>query len=87
MYHQNIHILNKINHLSNKTGKSIEKVLLIYQPHNYLGDTIYDIEVEVEDENYTSRFKRQLGYLNKYLVKYNKKHNTTFNVKRFVFWE
>jgi hypothetical protein len=59
----------------------------MYQPHNYLGDTIYDIEVEVEDENYTPRFKRQLGYLNKYLAKYNKKRNTTFNVKRFVFWE
>ena len=76
-----------MNLLSCRTGKSIENVLLMYQPHNYLGDTIYDIEVEVEDENYTPRFKRQLGYLNKYLAKYNKKRNTTFNVKRFVFWE
>ena len=84
----NTHIINKINHLNNKNGKIIENILFIYQPHNYLSDEVYDIELELyEDIKVPARLKRQVGYLNKYLAKYNKKHGTTYNVKIFVWWE
>ncbi|MBR4846208.1 MAG: hypothetical protein IKU98_07300 [Bacteroidaceae bacterium] len=83
------HIVNKINHINNKTGKLIENILFIYQPHNYLSDEVYDIEVELSDEVLSppKRLLKQIEYLNKYLVKYNKKHGTTYNVKIFVWWE
>lgn len=84
----NTHIINKINHLNNKNGKIIENILLIYKPENYLSDEVHDIELELyEDIKIPARFKRQVGYLNKYLAKYNKKHGTTYNVKIFVWWE
>lgn len=82
------HILNKINQLNNRNGKIIENILLMYKPENYLSDEVFDIELEVDDYvKVPARLKRQIGYLNKYLVKYNKKHGTSYNVKLFVFWE
>jgi hypothetical protein len=82
------HILNKINQLNNRNGKIIENILLMYKPENYLSDEVFDIELEVDDDvKVPARLKRQIGYLNKYLVKYNKKHGTSYNVKLFVFWE
>lgn len=82
------HILNKINQLNNRNGKIIENILLMYKPENYLSDEVFDIELEVDDDvKVPARLKRQISYLNKYLVKYNKKHGTSYNVKLFVFWE
>lgn len=82
------HILNKINQLNNRNGKIIENILLMYKPENYLSDEVFDIELEVDDDvKVPARLKRQIGYLNKYLVKYNKKHGNSYNVKLFVFWE
>ena len=76
----NTQINNKLYQLNKKTRNIID-IYYVYGDHDFIGEEVFNIEVTMA--NATPKFKKQWENFNKYINRYNKRHQPAIRLKGY----